>query len=72
MFFCRADEKAQAILDVLPSIFDPYGGKSADEGGAQDCIGDYINKNRTLSGIRTGGLTAAHGHRPLNAARFPA
>ena len=29
-------------------------------------------KNRTLSGIRTGGLTAAHGHRPLNAARFPA
>ena len=40
-FFVGTRQKAQAILDVLPSIFDRYSGKTAIENGEQEGIGGY-------------------------------
>ncbi len=33
MVFCQKRQKTQAILDVLPGIFDLFGGKVAAENG---------------------------------------
>lgn len=39
--FCRLSQKAQVILDVLPSIFGTAGGKIAVENRDQDGISGY-------------------------------
>ena len=43
MIFVGVRQKTQAILYILPSVFDRTGGKSAAENGAKDGISDYTN-----------------------------
>ena len=44
MFFRQGRPKAQAILYVLPSIWNNVGGKTATESGKQDLISGYLSR----------------------------